>query len=129
MFGRIDWVGWRLARGEDGRGWPSRVLQGDPPFLVHNECDSSPFDHQSILLKDYFMGTAKIILNRNFYIFYFFIHIFIFLHNGCLNSDQTVVCVCVCGGVDMLCFPTTVPGHPHPHPHPLFSGWKTPGCL
>ena len=21
----IDWVGWRLARGEDGRGWPTRV--------------------------------------------------------------------------------------------------------
>ena len=22
-FGRIDWVGWRLARGEDGWGWPT----------------------------------------------------------------------------------------------------------
>ena len=21
-FGRIDWVGWRLTRREDGRGWP-----------------------------------------------------------------------------------------------------------
>ena len=32
---------------------------GDPPFLMQNECDSSPFDHQSILIKDHFMGTAK----------------------------------------------------------------------
>ena len=22
-FGRIDWVGWRLVRGEDGTGWPT----------------------------------------------------------------------------------------------------------
>ena len=22
-FGRIDWVEWRLAHGEDGRGWPT----------------------------------------------------------------------------------------------------------
>ena len=36
---------------------------GDPPFLLQYECDSSPFDHQSILMKcrkDHFMGTAKI---------------------------------------------------------------------
>ena len=31
-FGRIDWVGWRLARGEDGRGWPTGVLQEIPQF-------------------------------------------------------------------------------------------------
>ena len=30
----------------------------DPPISVQNEGDSSPFDHQSILMKDYFMGTA-----------------------------------------------------------------------
>ena len=26
-FGCIDWVGWRLARGDDGRDWPTRGLQ------------------------------------------------------------------------------------------------------
>ena len=57
-FGCIDWVGWRLARGEVGRGWPTRVLQ-EIPFLVQNECDSSQFDHHSFLMKDHFMGTAK----------------------------------------------------------------------
>ena len=31
-FGRIDWVGWRLARGEDGRGWPTGVPQEIPHF-------------------------------------------------------------------------------------------------
>ena len=31
------------------------------PFLIQNECDSSPFEHQSILMKDDFMGTAKIV--------------------------------------------------------------------
>ena len=30
-FGRIDWVGWRLARGEDGRGWSTRV-----PHEIHH---------------------------------------------------------------------------------------------
>ena len=49
MFGRIDWVGWRLTHGEDGRGWSTGVSQ-DPPF-----------HHQSILMKDHFMETAKIV--------------------------------------------------------------------
>ena len=31
-FGCIDWVGWRLAHGEDGRGWPTRVPQEIPNF-------------------------------------------------------------------------------------------------
>ena len=31
---------------------------GDLQFLMPNECDSSPFDYQSILMKDHFMGTA-----------------------------------------------------------------------
>ena len=26
-FGRIAWVRWRIARGEDGRGWPTRVSE------------------------------------------------------------------------------------------------------
>ena len=30
-------------------------------FLMQNDCDSSPFDQQSLLMKDYFMGTAEII--------------------------------------------------------------------
>ena len=34
QFGRIDWVGWRLARGEDGLGWPTRVPQ-EPPYISH----------------------------------------------------------------------------------------------
>ena len=34
---------------------------GDPPFLVQNECDSSPFAHQSILMKDHSMRTAQIV--------------------------------------------------------------------
>ena len=38
-FGRIDLVGWRLACGEDGRGWPTRVSQeirynGVPLILI-----------------------------------------------------------------------------------------------
>ena len=41
--GRIDWVGWRLARGENVQGWPTRVPHvGNPPFLMQNECDSLP---------------------------------------------------------------------------------------
>ena len=30
---------------------------GNPPFLVQDESDSSPFDHKSILMKDQFVGT------------------------------------------------------------------------
>ena len=26
-FGRIDWIGSRLVRAKDGRGWPTRVPQ------------------------------------------------------------------------------------------------------
>ena len=43
-------------RGRGGAGLQDRY----PPFLVQKECDSSPFDHQSIFLKDRFMGTAKL---------------------------------------------------------------------
>ena len=57
VFCCIDWVRWRLARGEDGRGWST----GGPQEIVHNECESSLFDHQSILVKDHFIGTAKIV--------------------------------------------------------------------
>ena len=31
-FGRIDWVGWRWARGDDGRGWSTRGPQEIPHF-------------------------------------------------------------------------------------------------
>ena len=47
---------------------------GDPPFLVQNKCDSSPFDRQSILMKDHFIGTAKL----------FEMPFPTFLNNGCL---------------------------------------------
>ena len=51
--GRIDWVGWRLARGEDGRGWSTRVPQEIsplPPFLLQNDCDTDGllFDHHQL---------------------------------------------------------------------------------
>ena len=46
------------------RRWAGLVYKratGDPPFLVQNECDSSPFDYYPILMKDHFMGRAKIV--------------------------------------------------------------------
>ena len=37
---------------------------------MQNECDSSPLDHcQSILIKDYFMGTANIFCNTDYFTF------------------------------------------------------------
>ena len=36
-------------------------VTGDPLFLVQNMCDSSPFNHQSILMKDHLMGTLNIV--------------------------------------------------------------------
>ena len=36
-LGNSNLVGWRLAGGEDGRGWPTRVSQEiPPPFLMQN---------------------------------------------------------------------------------------------
>ena len=61
-FGRIAWVGWRLACREDGWGWPTiKSATGDPPFLMQDECDSSPLDHQLILMNDPFKGTTQIV--------------------------------------------------------------------
>ena len=40
-FGRIDWVGWRLARREDGWGWPTRV----PQEIPHFSCKMSTIVH------------------------------------------------------------------------------------
>ena len=84
-FGCIDWVRWRLARGEDGRGWSTtwaglvyKKATGDPSFLEESECDSSPFDQQSILMKDHFTGTGKL--------FEMPIFIFTFLNNGYMYS-------------------------------------------
>ena len=37
MFGRIDWVGWRFAPGEDERGWPTR----GPQEISHLSCKIS----------------------------------------------------------------------------------------
>ena len=46
-----SWTGWH-------RRW-HRSATGDSPFLMQNGFDSLPFGHQSILMKDHFMGTAK----------------------------------------------------------------------
>ena len=35
---------------------------GHPP-VREQKCDSSPCDHQSILMKDHFMGTVQIVRN------------------------------------------------------------------
>ena len=51
---RIEF-GWRLVRGEDGRGWPTR----GPPEIPHFSCKMTVLvRHQSILMKDHFIGTA-----------------------------------------------------------------------
>ena len=43
---------------------------GNPPFLVQNECETSPFDHQSILMKVHFMGTVLeiVVSNTDFFL-------------------------------------------------------------
>ena len=46
---------------EKMEGLVYKSATGDPPFLMQNECDSSPFDHLLILMKDHFMGTVKMI--------------------------------------------------------------------
>ena len=43
-----------------------KSAKGNLPFLMQNECDSSPFDHQSIIMNDHFMGTATIFWNTDF---------------------------------------------------------------
>ena len=56
--GPIDWVGWRLGRGADGRGWSTRgPCTGDSGA---NECDSSPVNF-NIGLGAYLLGTPKIV--------------------------------------------------------------------
>ena len=47
-------------------GLAYKSATGDPRFLVQNECDSSPFDHQSILTKDHFMEAVKIVCNMEY---------------------------------------------------------------
>ena len=44
-----------------GAGLQECHRRSPPPFLMQNECNSSPFDLQPILMKDHFMGTVKII--------------------------------------------------------------------
>ena len=46
-------------------GLAYKSTTGDPLFLMQNECDSSPFDHQSVFMKVYFMGTANIVSNAD----------------------------------------------------------------
>ena len=50
-------------------GLASKRAPGDPPFLIQNECDSSPFDQRLNLMKDHFMGTAKILFTDFFLLF------------------------------------------------------------
>ena len=40
-------------------GLAYKSTTGDPLFLEQNDCNSSPFDHHSVLTKDHFIGTAK----------------------------------------------------------------------
>ena len=62
-FGRIDWVGWRLARGEDGQGWSTRVPQEIPHFWRKM---SAMVRH---LFNNHFMGTVTSVRNANFVYF------------------------------------------------------------
>ena len=60
-FGRIDWDRLRLG-GRAGLAYKS--VTGDSPFLIQNDYNSLPFNHESIIMKimkDYFMETAKIV--------------------------------------------------------------------
>ena len=46
------------------RRWAGLVYKsatGDLPFLMQSECDSSPFDQHTILMKEHFMGTTKLV--------------------------------------------------------------------
>ena len=61
-----------------GLGYKSAT--GDPPFLMPNECDSSPFDHQSILMKDHFIINHG--NNKNSFKY----HFINFLNMGCLSQ-------------------------------------------
>ena len=52
-----------LAGDSTWRRWAGLAYKsatGDPLFLMQNECDSSPFDHQAILMKDHFMRKPKL---------------------------------------------------------------------
>ena len=40
----------------------------DPPFLMQNDCDSSPFDHKSTLM-NHSIVTAKIVLHTKSFFF------------------------------------------------------------
>ena len=74
----IRFVVYRLNRVEISTWgkWVYKSAIEDPPFLLKNGCDSSPFDPQSILIKDHFMGTAQILFQIPICLFY--------LNNGCL---------------------------------------------
>ena len=61
-------------------GLAYKSATGDPTFLVQNMCDSSPFDHQSILMKDRFMETAKIVWNIPI--------VFTFLNKGAFKEPR-----------------------------------------
>ena len=61
---RLGWV--EISMWKRWAGLAYKSARGNPLFLVLNECNSSHFDHQSILMKDQFMGTAKIVWNTDF---------------------------------------------------------------
>ena len=54
---RLGWV--EISTWRRWVGLAHKSATGDPLFLIQNERATSPFDHQSILMKDHFMGTAK----------------------------------------------------------------------
>ena len=56
-LGRIDWVEWRLARGEDGRGWST----SGPQEISHFSWNmSAALDQQSIWMKNHYMATVNL---------------------------------------------------------------------
>ena len=63
-----DRVGWRLAHGEDGRGWLTRVPQEIAP-ISRLKCSIVRHltDHQSVTFNEGSLhGTAKIVRNTDF---------------------------------------------------------------
>ena len=77
-------VGWRLACGEDERGWPARV----PQEIRHFSCRMSAIWSPSISRKDHFMGTAKFIWNADF--FYFSVQRAPLILNGKMSTHLCV---------------------------------------
>ena len=69
----------RLVRGEDGRGWLTRMSQGIPHFSCKISAIAAPFDHQSI--EGSLHRNSKNLLKYC---------LFTFLNNGCFKIETTV---------------------------------------